>query len=100
MTPLTLHYITPLSSNRRRGSLLEPWTISEVDFPPLGLGAPPPDDALVKACHSAMRDGDDKKVPIETLRTYDLREGLAAAFRAIEVEPLRASLNSNDEVKI
>jgi hypothetical protein len=81
---LTLHYRTPLSGARRGGSN---WTIERVAFPPLEQDAPKPDEALVKVCHDAMRDDDGKKVPIETLRTYDLRGGLAAAFRAIDTMP-------------
>ncbi|EQB31507.1 hypothetical protein [Sphingobium ummariense] len=84
---LTLHYVVPLSSTRRVNGSLRPWTIDKVDFSPLADGAPPPDETLVKACHHSMRDGDGKKVPQDILRTYDLRGGLAAAFREVEAGP-------------
>lgn len=81
---LILNYTIPLSGIRR-GAF--PWKIDKVEFAQLEEGKPEPDDALVNACHAAMRTEDGKKVPVETLRTYDLREGLAAAFRAIFTTP-------------
>lgn len=81
---MILNYTVPLSGIRRGGF---PWKIDKVEFAPLEDGASPPDDALVKACHAAMRTEDGKKVPVETLRTYDLHEGLAAAFRAVSSTP-------------
>ncbi|MET0362945.1 MAG: hypothetical protein ABW048_14480 [Sphingobium sp.] len=92
---LTLHYIVPLSGARRLGNSLQPWTIDKIEVPPLENGAPVPDETLVKACHGAMRDPAGKRVPLDTLRAHDLREGLAAAFREIDIKPAGVTPASN-----
>ncbi|MEW6625762.1 MAG: hypothetical protein AB1431_03115 [Pseudomonadota bacterium] len=81
---LTLYYRNPLNGVRRVGVHRESWAIEKVDFPPLENGATPPDKTMIEACHAAMRDENGKAVPTDVLARHDLREGLRAAFRAVD----------------
>lgn len=94
---LTLYYRVPLNGVGRVGIHRRAWKIDRVDFPPLELGAPAPEPELVKSCRSAMVDEQGKPPAIGTLQAHDLREGLRAAFRAIEAEPVPPSSTSHPE---
>lgn len=88
---MTLYYRVPLQGVGRVGIHRRAWTIDKVDFPPLLDGAAPPGPEIVEACRKAMRDGDGKAPTLEALQSHDLREGLRAAFRAIETDPAEAA---------
>lgn len=83
---LTLYYRVPLNGVGRVGNHRRAWQIDRVDFPPLEHGAPAPEPELVKSCRSAMVDEQGKPPAMEALQAHDLREGLRAAFRAIDAE--------------
>lgn len=87
---LTLYYRTPLTGIRRQGTFRVPWRIDKVTFRPLADGALPPEPEIIKACHNLMRDVDGNAVPGSVLKGYDLKEGLAAAFRSVEAAHERA----------
>lgn len=84
---LTLYLRTPINGIRREGHLRKSWTIDKIECPPLPTNAPAPEPELVRSCHGGMRDGQGKQVRVEELQRYDLREGLAAAFRAVQFMP-------------
>ncbi|MFY9350848.1 MAG: hypothetical protein WBL20_08770 [Sphingobium sp.] len=94
---LTLYYRTPLSGIRRAGEHRIPWKIESIHCHELEANDPAPQPELVRACHNDMVDKDGVQVPVETLIRYNLREGLAAAFRAVEECDLPETANAKGE---